>query len=67
MWKIDSMFAVDDNGNYVSIIKNKRVTISIRDAKNKLIYRDFTVKETPPCLSVAVADLIKLLAKENTA
>ena len=66
MWKVDSLFAADSNGNYISI-KNKRVTLSNRDAKNKLIYRNFTVKETPPCLSVAVADLIKLLAKEDTA
>lgn len=65
MWEVNSLFATDDNGNSVSI-KNNRVTISVLSAKNKLVYRNFNIKETPPCLSVAVNDLIKLLAKEGT-
>lgn len=64
MWEVNSLFAADNNGNYVSL-KNNRVTISICNAKNKLVYRNFNIKETPPCLSVAVNDLIKLLAKEG--
>lgn len=64
MWEVNSLFAADDNGNYVTL-KNNRVTLSVRDAKNKLVYRNFSIKETPPCLIIAVNDLINLLAKEG--
>ena len=62
MWKIESMSAFDENGNYVTVLDGN-ITVGVRK-KNKTICRKFKIKETPPCLSVAVADLIKLLAKE---
>ena len=63
MWKVETMAAFDENGNYVTILDNK-ITVGVRTKKKNTLIRKFKVNETPPCLSVAVADLIKLLAKE---
>lgn len=66
MWEVESMSAFDENGNYVTVLDDK-ITVGVRAKKKNTLIRKFKVKETPPCLSVAVADLIKLLAKEDTA
>ena len=62
MWKIETLCAADDKGNYVTLIKDTLTLYAVTD--NLHISKKFKVKETPPCLSVAVADLIKMLAKE---
>lgn len=65
MWEIETLMAGDDNGNYVTLV-NGKLTVNVK-TKSVKIFRVVELKETPPCLSVAVNDLIKLLAKENTA
>ena len=66
MWKVFMLAATDPFGNTVAIDDNK-VTIAAFAGDGKRISRKIKLEETPPCLSVAIDDLIKLLAKENTA
>ena len=65
MWEIETLMAGDESGNYVTLV-NGKLTVNVK-TKSAKIFRVVELKETPPCLSVAVSDLIKLLAKENTA
>ena len=62
MWKIETLMAGDESGNYVTLV-NGKLTVNVK-TKSAKISRVVELKETPPCLSVAVSDLIKLLAKE---
>ena len=64
MWKITHLVATDENGNYV-IVENEKLIVSTF-ADSGRVYRNFELKETPPCLSVAIDDLIKQLADKNS-
>ena len=64
MWKILELVAEDERGNRITIEKGFGSLVVKRDSQR--IQRNFFLNGTPPCLSVAVADLIKLLAKEDT-
>lgn len=66
MWTVSELLAVDDKtGSYVSLANG---VVKICRTKNSVsVLRRVKVKETPPCLSVAVNDFLKLLAKEDTA
>ncbi len=59
MWQVNKLVAIDQNDNYI-VVENGKVVVSTLTTSGR-VYRNFELKETPPCLSVAVNDLIKLL------
>ena len=63
MWRVNRIVASDEKGNYV-VIENEKVVVSTLTSSGR-VYRNFELKETPPCLSVAVNDLIKMLTDEE--
>lgn len=63
MWNVNRIVASDENGSYV-VIENEKVVVSTLTNLGR-VYRNFELKETPPCLSVAIDDLLKLLADEQ--
>ena len=62
MWQVNKLVAIDQN-NYI-VVENGKIVISTSMDSGR-IYRNFELNETPPCLSVAVNDLIKLLTDEE--
>ena len=60
MWRVEKLAAVDENDNRVDIDCN-RVTVTVKLSNGLRISRDIQLDETPPCLRVAVNDLIKLI------
>lgn len=63
MWRVNRIVASDENGNYVAV-ENEKVVVSTLTNSGR-VYRNFELKETPPCLSVAVNDLITMLTNEG--
>ena len=63
MWKIISLVAVDEETGGRVAIEDNRVKIAT-GADSVTLFRRVKLKETPPHLSVAVDDLLKVLAKE---
>ncbi len=64
MWKVDTICASDDKGNFICLIKG---TLTLYVATDSLhISKKIEIKETPPCLSVAIDDLLKVLAKTES-
>ena len=61
MWHVDKLVAFDAAGNSVTI-DDEKITVTVTKDKIKIIRR-FDFKETLPCLSIAVDDLIKQLNK----
>ncbi|MBR4384674.1 MAG: hypothetical protein IKP64_14100, partial [Selenomonadaceae bacterium] len=53
--------ATDPSGNSVAI-GGDEITITAFAKDGKRISRKIKVKETPPCLSAAIDDLLKLIA-----
>ena len=64
MWNVFMFTATDPLGNSVAI-GGDEITIAAFDKNGKRISRKIKLKETPPCLSVAIDDLLKLLADEQ--
>ena len=64
MWQIVMLAATDQLGNSVAIGGNE-VTIAAFVEDGKRISRTIKYEETPPCLSVAIDDLLKWLADEH--
>jgi len=65
MWKIISLVAVDEEtGGRVTIEDNRVKVTTVADSV--ALFRRVKLKEPPPCLSVAIDDLLKALAKEDT-
>ena len=63
MWRIEALVAVDDDGNVVEIDDNYvRVTVTLNSKTNIKVTRGFLLDETPPCLSIAIDDLINFIA-----
>ena len=63
MWTIDTLIAADENDNFVTITGNK-LNFAVTVDKLK-ICRSLKLDETPPCLSIAVDDLIKLVTQDD--
>ncbi|MBR2520448.1 MAG: hypothetical protein IKE46_11815 [Selenomonadaceae bacterium] len=63
MWQINKLVAIDQNDNYIVVENGKAVVSTLTNSGRA--YRNFELKETPPCLSVAVNDLIKLLTDKE--
>lgn len=63
MWIVETLIAADDNGNFVTLVSDK-ITLNV-NRDNLKICRVFDIKETPPCLQIAVNDLIKQLHTET--
>lgn len=62
MWHVKTLIAVDDDGNIVEIDDDYvTVTVTLSDTNIK-VTRGFLLDETPPCLSIAVDDLINFIA-----
>ena len=64
MWQIVMLAATDPLGNSVAIGGNE-VTIAAFAEDGKRISRKIKLEETPPCLSVAIDDLLKWLADKQ--
>ena len=64
MWQIVMLAATDPFGNTV-LIGDNEITIAAFAEDGKRISRKIKLEETPPCLSVAVDDLLKWLADEQ--
>ena len=64
MWDVNRLVATDKNGNYI-VVESGKLIVSTLTASGR-VYRNFELKETPPCLSVAVDDLIKQLANKKS-
>ena len=63
MWRIEALVAVDDDGNVVEIDDDYvRVTVTLNSKTNIKVTRSFLLDETPPCLSIAIDDLINFIA-----
>lgn len=59
MWHVKALIAVDDDGNIVEIDDDYvTVTVTLKSDTNIKVTRGLLLDETPPCLSVAVSDLI---------
>ncbi|MBR1645205.1 MAG: hypothetical protein IJ774_05750 [Selenomonadaceae bacterium] len=64
MWKIISLVAVDEEtGGRVTIEDNRVKIATVADSVT--VFRRVKLKETPPHLSVAIDDLLKIFAKED--
>ena len=63
MWYVNKLIATDDFGNYV-VLENGQVVLSASTDLGRM-YRNFELDENPPCLSVAVSDLLDLLAEDE--
>jgi len=61
MWTIETLIAADENDNFVTIT-GKKLNFAVTVDKLK-ICRSIELDETPPCLSIAVDDLIKLVTR----
>lgn len=62
MWHVKTLIAVDDDGNIVEIDDDYvTVTVTLSDTNIK-VTRGFLLDETPPCLSIAIDDLINFIA-----
>ncbi len=64
MWNVFMLAATDPLGNSVAIGGNE-VTIAAFSKDGKRISRKIKLEETPPCLLVAIDDLLKWLADEQ--
>ena len=64
MWQIVMLAATDPFGNSVAMGGNE-VTVAAFAKDGKRISRKIKLEETPPCLSVAIDDLLKSLANEQ--
>ncbi len=64
MWEVFMLAATDPFGNSVTI-GGDEFTIATFSKDGKRISRKIKLEETPPCLSVAIDDLIKRLANEQ--
>ncbi|MBR3747960.1 MAG: hypothetical protein IKN27_13470 [Selenomonadaceae bacterium] len=64
MWQVFMLAATDPLGNSVAI-GGDEITIAAFAEDGKRISRKIKVKETPPCLSVAIDDLLKWLADKQ--
>lgn len=60
MWKVESLTSVDENGNLLVLHKDKLRIYAFPNGKT--VVRIFDLKDTPPCLQIAVTDLIKQLS-----
>ncbi|MBR1646028.1 MAG: hypothetical protein IJ685_04530 [Selenomonadaceae bacterium] len=65
MWNVVLLVATDQYGNSVTIDQDK-VKIAAFTDNGARVSRKILIDETPPCLSVAVDDLLKQLTKGNT-
>ena len=63
MWYVNTLIATDDFGNYV-MLENNQVVLSASTDLGRM-YRNFELAECPPCLSIAVADLLDTLAEDD--
>ena len=64
MWNVFMLAANDPFGNTV-LISDNEITIAAFSKDGKRISRKIKLEETPPCLSVAIDDLLKWLADEQ--
>ena len=64
MWQIFMLAATDPFGNSVAI-GGDEITIAAFAKDGKRIYRKIKLEETPPCLSVAIDDLLKWIADKQ--
>ncbi|MBR2518522.1 MAG: hypothetical protein IKE46_01850 [Selenomonadaceae bacterium] len=64
MWNVFMLAATDPFGNSVAIGGNE-ITIAAFAEDGKRISRKIKLEETPPCLSVAIDDLLKLLTDKQ--
>lgn len=63
MWRVKALIAVDDDGNVVEIDDDyATVTVTLDSEANVRVTRGFLLEETPPCLSIAIDDLINFIA-----
>ena len=63
MWRVKALIAVDDDGNVVEIDDDyATVTVTLNFEANVRVTRGFPLDETPPCLSIAIDDLINFIA-----
>ena len=63
MWHVKSLIAVDDDGNIVEIDDDyATVTVTLDSEASIKVTRGFLLDETPPCLSIAINDLINFIA-----
>ena len=58
MWTINTLVALDDEDNFITLAGGKLTIHVVKDHKFK-ISRVIDVEETPPCLSIAVDDLLR--------
>lgn len=63
MWKVNRFVATDEFGNYV-VVDNDKVILATVTASGR-VYHNLELKETPPCLSVAVNDLLNLITDKE--
>lgn len=61
MWRVEKLIAVDDKGNTVEVDED-RVIVTVNVDNGLKISRSLPLDETPPCLSVAVNDLLNFIA-----
>ena len=67
MWNVSFLIATDQFGNSVTVTTDD-IVIAAFTENGKRISRKIKLEETPPCLSVAIDDLLKLLAdKQRTS
>ena len=64
MWHVKKLIAVDNAGNTVEVHDNT-VTVTVTFKSGIRISRTLPLDDTPPCLSVAVSDLIKIISETN--
>lgn len=64
MWTIEQLVAVDDNGNFVTLAGG-RLVLQILKGTTFKISRVIDVKDTPPCLSIAVDDLLRQVTRND--
>lgn len=62
MWHVEKLIAVDDEGNTVEL-DDEIVNITVNLNNGLRITRTLPLAETPPCLSIAVNDLINYIAE----
>ena len=61
MWNVVLLIATDQFGNSVTIDQDK-IQLAAFTENGARVSRKILIDETPPCLSVAVDDLLKSLA-----
>ena len=64
MWKIISLVAVEDETGGRVRIEDGRAKITVV-TDSVAVFRRAKLPETPPCLSVAIDDLLKFLADDK--